>query len=185
MKSIFKESADLKLKTAEALSANIEKSAQTIISALKNGKKVIIFGNGGSAADAQHMAAELLGRFKMNRKALPAIALSTNSSSVTAIANDFGYDLIFEKPVEGLTQAGDVVIGISTSGESKNVIKGIEKAKSLGAKTIGLSGCSGGKLAAVSEIALTVPSNDTPRIQEAHITIIHIICGLVEEELFG
>ena len=186
IKSIINESSALKQKVADTLSDKIADAAKTIIEAYKNNKKVIIFGNGGSAADAQHMAAELAGKYLKVRKSLPAIALSTNTSSVTAIGNDFGYDQVFEKPVEGLAQAGDVVIGISTSGKSKNVIKGIEKAKSQGAKTIALSGGSGKEaLDKAAELAITVPGNSTPRIQEAHITIIHIICEIVEEELFS
>ncbi|MFA4858582.1 MAG: D-sedoheptulose 7-phosphate isomerase [Candidatus Margulisiibacteriota bacterium] len=185
IQSILKESAELKLALAKNNAPKIEAAAKMIIAAYKNGKKVLICGNGGSAADSQHFAAELLGRFKKNRKALPAIALTTDTSILTAIGNDFGFDLVFERQVEGLAQAGDVVIGISTSGKSKNVIRAIEKAKSLGAKTIALSGGSGKEaLDMAAELAITIPSSDTPRVQEAHITIIHIICGLVEDELF-
>jgi D-sedoheptulose 7-phosphate isomerase len=185
IQTILKESAELKLKIASGLAGQIEAAAKMIIDAYRGGKKVLICGNGGSAADSQHFAAELLGRFKKNRKALPAIALTTDTSILTAIGNDFGFDLVFERQVEGLAQPGDVVIGISTSGRSKNVIRAIEKAKTLGTNTIALSGGNGKEaLDQAADLSITIPSTDTPRVQEAHITIIHIICGLVEEGLF-
>lgn len=162
----------------------IERVSDAIIKALKNGRKVVLFGNGGSAADAQHIACELAGRFKKERRGLPAIALTTNTSALTAIANDYSYDEVFSRQVEGIVGKGDVVIGISTSGESPNVIKGIKAAKKRGAIAVGLAGAKGGKLAQAADICIKVPSNDTPRIQEAHITIGHIICQLVEEGLF-
>jgi D-sedoheptulose 7-phosphate isomerase len=162
----------------------IEMVSKTIIKALKNGKKVVLFGNGGSAADAQHIACELAGKFKLERRGLPAVALTTNTSALTAIGNDYGYDKVFSRQVEGMVNQGDVVIGISTSGNSVNVIEGIEAAKEKRAFTVGFTGATGGKLDKVVDICLKAPSNDTPRIQETHITIGHILCQLVEEGLF-
>ncbi len=161
----------------------IEKVADLIIAVLKNGGKVIIFGNGGSAADAQHIAGELVGKFKMERQALPAIALNTNTSIVTALANDYGYETVFRRQIEALGNKKDIVIGISTSGNSPSVIEAIKAAKKMGAKTIGLTGGSGGQLAKAADFTITVPSDNTPRIQEAHITIGHIICELIEKAL--
>jgi D-sedoheptulose 7-phosphate isomerase len=155
-----------------------------IIDAFQNGKKLILIGNGGSAADAQHIAAELVGKFSKERKALPAIALSVNSSIVTAISNDYGYDKVFQRQVEAIVEKGDIIIGITTSGDSINVIKGIKKAKELGALTIALTGKNGGKIKNYADISIIVPSHFAPHIQEAHITIGHIICDLIEEKLF-
>ncbi len=163
----------------------IKEMSLAIMEAYRNKKKLILFGNGGSAADAQHIAAELVNRFELERIALPAIALTTDTSVLTSIANDYDYSKVFARQVEALTEEGDVVIGIRTSGSSLSVIKGIEVAKEKGAKTIGLTGKNDGKLARTADLVLKVPSNDTPRIQEAHITILHIICHLVERELFG
>ena len=162
----------------------IEKVSSAIVKALRKGRKVVLFGNGGSAADAQHIACELAGKFKKERRGLSALALTTNTSSLTAIANDFGYSEVFSRQVEGIVNRGDVVIGISTSGESVNVLKGLEAAKRKGALAVGLTGAGGGKLANAAEICIRVPSTDVARIQEAHITIGHIICQLVEEALF-
>ncbi len=184
IKSRLKESIAVKNKVIEQLVPQIEIAAQWMIEALKNGNKILFFGNGGSASDAQHLAAEFIGRFKKNRRALSAIALNTDTSILTCLSNDFGYETIFARQIEGLAKKGDVAVGISTSGNSENVWLGIEKAKELGCKTIGLLGCGGGKIADVVDLDLTVPSDNTPRIQESHITIGHIICGLVEEELF-
>lgn len=158
--------------------------AECIIQALKRGNKVLLFGNGGSAADAQHIAAELSGKYMRDRSPLPAIALTTNTSALTAIANDYGYDSVFARQLRALVIKGDVVIGISTSGDSSNVIKALQEAKRCGAITVTLCG-HGGKLNKLADHVLAVPSTDTPRIQEAHITIGHIICYLIEEELFG
>jgi len=158
--------------------------AEQVTLALGKGNKVLIFGNGGSAADAQHIAAELVGRFCKERMPLPAIALTTNTSSLTAIANDYGYEELFARQVKGLAKEGDIVIGISTSGNSANVIRGIEQAKALKVVTIAFTG-SGGNLSGLADYELAIPSTDTPRIQEAHITAGHIICYLVEEALFG
>ncbi|MBU1042895.1 MAG: D-sedoheptulose 7-phosphate isomerase [Candidatus Omnitrophica bacterium] len=181
---------ELLINSAQTIHAIAEKNtkqivtiSKTIIEAYKNGKKVIIFGNGGSASDAQHMAAELVGRFKKERKAYPAIALTTNTSTLTALANDYSYEYIFERQIEAFVQKGDIAIGISTSGKAKNVIAGLKKAKDMGAFTIGLTGEMGINLKKITDICLMVPSDDTARIQESHITIIHIICKLVEDAL--
>jgi len=160
----------------------IEKTIGKISKCLKNGKKIIIFGNGGSAADAQHIVAEFIGRFKLERKTLPAIALTSNSSIITALANDYSYDTIFSRQCEGLVQKGDVVIGISTSGKSLNVKKGLMTSRKKGAVTIGLLGTKGGSIGKVCDIPIIVDSSSTPRIQEAHRTIYHIICEEVEKE---
>ena len=165
---------------AEAITASVE----MLVNALRNGKKILLMGNGGSAADAQHFAAEMVGRFLMERKALPAIAVTTDTSILTAVGNDYGFDEIFERQVEALAEPGDVVFGISTSGKSVNVKRAIDAGKDIGAKTLGLLGCDGGDIASVVDLHLTVPSSETPRIQEAHLVIIHIICDLVEKGLF-
>src|SRR4030066_744532 len=162
----------------------IEKTVKLITAALKKGKKIVLFGNGGSAADAQHIAGELAGRFKLERQGLPAIALTTNTSVLTAIANDYGYDMVFSRQVEGIVEQGDVVIGISTSGKSPNVIEGIKAAKKREAYTVGLTGAKGERIEKLADICIKVPSTETPHIQEAHITVGHIICQLVEEDFF-
>ncbi|MBI4752757.1 D-sedoheptulose 7-phosphate isomerase [Candidatus Desantisbacteria bacterium] len=164
---------------------DVSDAARLIINAYKQHKKVLICGNGGSAADAQHMAGELIGRFKMEREALGAIALTTDTSILTAIGNDYGFEDIFSRQIEALAEPDDVVIGISTSGNSPNVLKGITLAKAKGAMIIGLTGKDGGKLRDLVDVCIAVPSSNTPRIQEGHITIIHIICLLVEQSLFG
>jgi D-sedoheptulose 7-phosphate isomerase len=163
---------------------NLVAIADLLVDAFRKGNKVLLFGNGGSAADAQHIACELAGKFYLDRAPLPAIALTTNTSSLTAIANDYSYEEVFVRQVKGLVKQGDVVIGISTSGNSPNVLRGIEEAKRLGATTITLTG-RGGRLKELADYVLSVPSVDTPRIQEAHITAGHIICYLVEQALFG
>ncbi|MHA1491055.1 MAG: D-sedoheptulose-7-phosphate isomerase [Promethearchaeota archaeon] len=163
----------------------IEKISKEIINAYRSKKKVILFGNGGSAADAQHIAAEFVGKFYKNRESLPALAFHTNTSVITATANDFGYDLIFERQVTAFVEVGDIVIGISTSGNSLNVIKGLIKAKEKGALTIGFTGQKENKIEKIVDYCLKIPSIDTPRIQEGHITVGHIICYLVEKELFN
>ena len=179
----LEESAGVKKELADKKAGEIKAIAELLVSAYRNGGKLIICGNGGSAADAQHIAAELVGKFLLKRQALAAIALTTNSSIVTAIANDFSYDLVFSRQVEALVSDRDVVIGISTSGNATNVIKAIDAARRIGAKTVGLTGSTGGGLAIVADVTLSVPSDSTPRIQEAHITIGHIICEIVEKEL--
>ena len=168
----------------EQLTEAITASVVMLVDALRNGKKILLMGNGGSAADAQHFAAEMVGRFLMERKALPAIALTTDTSILTAVGNDYGFDDIFKRQVEALAEPGDVVFGISTSGKSVNVKRAIDAGKDIGAKTLGLLGCDGGDIASVVDLHLTVPSSETPRIQEAHLVIIHIICDLVEKGLF-
>ena len=176
---LFDQSSKVILESKE-LSKKLEQIIQAIIQAYQNNCKVIIFGNGGSAADSQHFAAELIGRFLSERKSLAAIALSTDTSIITALGNDYGFEKIFSRQCESLVVQGDIVIGISTSGNSKNVLEAISVSKSKGATTIGISGGDGGHLHNLVDISLTVPSNSTPRIQEGHRIIIHIICELVE-----
>jgi len=163
----------------------IAEIGKVIVEAYRKGKKVILFGNGGSAADAQHIAAELVGKYYWKREPLPAIALTTNTSSLTAISNDYSFDVLFARQLKALGQEGDIAIGISTSGNSENVVQAMKKAKAKGLITIGLTGESGGKLKEIVDYCLCIPSNDIPRIQEAHITVGHIICEIVERELFG
>jgi D-sedoheptulose 7-phosphate isomerase len=158
----------------------IAEAATAIVNCLRAGGKLIVFGNGGSASDAQHMVAELVGRYAVKRQALAAIALTTNSSSLTAIANDFGFEEIFARQLEALAKPQDLVLAISTSGNSSNVLRGLEIAKALGLKKIGLTGNNGGKLRDLVDICIIAPSSSTPRIQEAHALIIHILCGIVE-----
>lgn len=164
----------------------IEKSAQIMISALKNGNKILICGNGGSAADAQHMAGEIVGRFEKERRGLPCIALTTDTSILTSLANDYNYETVFSRQVDALGKEGDVLIGISTSGNSKNIIKSFEKAEEKGLKSIALTGKDGGRINGMLEYVLniTIPSENTARIQESHLTIIHIWCKMIEDELF-
>ena len=180
----IQESIDMKEKL-KALAKEIAIIAQLIFEAYQNGKKVILFGNGGSAADAQHIAGEFVGRFFLERKALPALALHTNTSIVTGLGNDYGYDSIFRRQVEANLVEGDVVIGISTSGNSPNVVKAIDYANAHGGKTVAFVGEKACKLDELANIVLKVPSKSTPRIQEGHITAGHIICYMVEQELFG
>ena len=165
------------------LSDEIDKTANLIITAINKNRKIIIIGNGGSAADAQHIAAEFLGRYKLKRKSIPAIALTSNSSTTTAIANDYDFSDIFSRQCESLVSKGDVVIGISTSGNSENVVKGLRTSKKNGGLTIGLLGNKGGKIKNIVDISLIVKATSIPRIQEAHRVIYHIICEIVEEEV--
>jgi len=181
----LKESIDTKSLVLKSLVPQIEQAARAMIAALKAGNKILFFGNGGSAADAQHLAAELIGRYLKERKSLPAIALSTDTSILTCLSNDYGFDTVFARQVEGLAKSGDIAFGISTSGNSPNVLKGMEKAKELKCKTIGLLGGDGGRIKAAADIAIIIPARNTPRIQESHITIGHILCSLIEQELFG
>ena len=171
------------IKKATNLSEMVEKAIKEIINCLERGNKIIIFGNGGSAADAQHMAAEFIGRFQKERQSFPAISLTTDSSIITAIGNDYNFNKIFSRQAESLVKNGDIIIAISTSGNSGNIINGIKTSKKLGAKIISLTGKNGFKMKSISDIFLNVPSITTPRIQEAHRTIIHIICELVENKL--
>ncbi len=169
----------------EHLVVSITDCAEILVDALRNGRKILLMGNGGSAADAQHFAAEMIGRFLLERKALPAIALTTDSSIMTAVSNDYGFDEVFKRQVEALTNPGDVIVGISTSGNSQNVKCALEAGQALGAKTIGLLGCDGGEIGPVVDLSLIVPSAETPRVQEAHLFVIHILCDLVEKGLFA
>ena len=181
VKNLLNISADLKKTVAETLSSEILDAAQKIQGRLEAGGKLLLMGNGGSAGDAQHIAAELVGRFKKERKAMPALALTVDTSSLTALGNDYGFDTIFERQVEALANKNDTVIGISTSGNSENVVRAVNKANSIGAFTIGLLGNDGGKLKDAVNLPIIIPSNDTARIQEVHITIGHIICEIIEE----
>ena len=171
------------IQKSTTLSSDIQKSIESIIQCIKNGNKIVLFGNGGSAADAQHIAAELIGRFKLERKSFPAIALTTDTSILTSLGNDYSYDVVFSRQCESLVSKGDIVIGISTSGNSKNVIQGIKAAKQKGAITIGLLGNEGGILKEVTDISMIVNSSITSEIQEVHRVIDHIICKIVEKEL--
>jgi D-sedoheptulose 7-phosphate isomerase len=173
----------LLLGNQEVLAA-IDKVSEVMVDAFKKGNKLFLFGNGGSAADSQHIAAEFVGRFAFDRPPLPALALSVNTSCVTAIGNDYGFDVVFARQLEALAKPGDVAIGISTSGNSPNVLQGLAAAKKLGLHTVALAGCTGGKMKAAADYCICAPSNETPRIQECHILIGHIISGLVEETLF-
>ena len=177
----FSELHDLLSKHERENKEKIQQASSKIIDALRSGNKVLICGNGGSAADAQHFAAELSGKFMHVRKPLAAVALTTNTSALTAIGNDFGFEYVFERQVEGLGKEGDVLVGISTSGNSKNVIRAVEKAKEMGIYTIGLLGKNGGKLKNLVDIAIVVPSNSTPRIQECHLITYHTISEIVEK----
>ena len=171
------------IRKSTALSQDIKKSAELIVNCIKNGHKVVIFGNGGSAADAQHIAAELIGRFKLERQSIPAISLTTDSSILTSLGNDYSFDSIFSRQCEGLVSAGDVSIGISTSGNSKNVELGLKTSKDKGATTIGLLGNDGGIIKNTVDISIVVDSKDTAQIQEVHRVIYHIVCNLVESDL--
>ena len=181
----LEESVRIQKTLAESQADTIERIAKAIVKSYRQGGKVILCGNGGSAADAQHLAAELVGKFMMERPSLPAIALTTNTSILTAIANDYSYDTVFKRQVEAWADKKDVVIGITTSGNSPNVLEAINAARAKGAFTVGLTGGDGGKLAKAVDIALVVPSSVTPHIQEAHIAVGHVIFILVEKELFG
>jgi D-sedoheptulose 7-phosphate isomerase len=166
------------------LIAVVSRVTGILIDAFKAGKKVLLFGNGGSAADAQHIAAEFVGRFAFDRAALPALALSVNTSCVTAIGNDYGFDLVFSRQLEALANSGDVAIGISTSGNSPNVLRAIATARKMGLHTVGLTGLKGNNLASAVDHCIMAPSNETPRIQECHCLIGHIISELVEKAIF-
>ena len=184
MQSIIKFEFEEHLKTSQAtfesIGHSVEVAAKLCIDCLKNGNKILLFGNGGSAADAQHIAAELVGRYKTERKGLAAIALTTDTSALTAISNDYGYDCVFDRQVEALANTGDVAIGISTGGRSANVNSALKVAKDLGCKTIGFSGRGGGEMNELCDINIVVPAQDTARIQEMHIVIGHTICHLID-----
>ncbi|MDP3300707.1 MAG: D-sedoheptulose 7-phosphate isomerase [Sulfuricurvum sp.] len=170
---------------SEPLLDIIEAVAKACVAVYRNGKKTMLAGNGGSAADAQHIAAELVGRYGFDRPSIPSLALTTDTSNLTAIGNDYGYDKVFSRQVEGMSQAGDLFIGISTSGNSQNIINAFESAKERGVTTVALVGRDGGKMATMADFAIIIPSNATPRIQESHILIGHILCDIIEKELFG
>ena len=182
IKHEFSEHIKVAVETIKSIGKPIEIAAKICIDSLKNGNKILIFGNGGSAADAQHIAAELVGRYKTERKGIPAIALTTDTSAITSIANDYGYLHVFERQVEALANEGDVAIGISTGGGSTNVISALRLANDLGCKTIGFSGRDGGEFNALCDVNLIAIAEDTPRIQEMHILIGHTICHLIELE---
>ena len=179
------ESIAVKRALLETQAETIANVGAALVEAMRNGKTLYLFGNGGSAGDAQHIAAELVGRFTKERRALPAVALTTNTSALTALGNDYEYAIVFARQLEAFGKPGDVVIGISTSGNSPNVVQGLLTAKELGLVTVGLTGETGGKTKAVANHCICVPSRDTARIQESHILIGHILCEIVECELFG
>jgi D-sedoheptulose 7-phosphate isomerase len=187
IKNIISESVAVKNKVLgdEGLLKTVEAVTATIVAALRNGNHIYFCGNGGSAADAQHLAAEFSGRFYIDRDALPAEALHCNTSYLTAVANDYSYELVYSRLIRGIGRKGDVLVGLSTSGNSGNIIKAFETAREKGLVTVGFTGQGGGKLAAWSDFLIGVPSKNTPRIQEAHIMIGHIVCELVEEQYFS
>jgi D-sedoheptulose 7-phosphate isomerase len=185
IKKELTDSAYVKSLMAEETVSSIVDAVDLVIKALRRGGKILLFGNGGSAADAQHIACELIGKFKKVRSSQPAIALTTDTSVLTSVANDFGYEFIFSRQIEAIANSEDVVIAISTSGNSPNVLEGVKAARDKGCKTIALTGRSGGKLAQIVDIPIRIPSNETARIQEAHITVGHIICAMVEKAFFG
>ena len=187
IKQLIQSSIEVKqqLLQDEVLMQQIATVVDVVTDTFKNGNAVYFAGNGGSAADAQHLAAEFSGRFYKDRKALPSDALHCNSSYLTAVANDYSYDVIYSRLLEGLAKKGDVLVGISTSGNSGNIVKAFEMAASMGVITVGFTGANGGKLKNTANYLINVPSNTTPRIQESHILVGHIICELVEENIFG
>lgn len=168
-------------KVSQTMGEPLEKAASIVVDALKKGNKIILFGNGGSAADAQHIAAELTGRYKTERRGLPGLALTTDTSALTAIGNDYGYDRVFDRQVESLAQSGDVLIGISTSGNSTNVINAFHIGQEIGCKIVGFTGRDGGAMDALCDVNLIVPSDNTPRIQEMHILFGHTICHIIDD----
>lgn len=184
--SILMEASNLfsQLENDDIFKENIISISIEIIKSLKSGNKVLFFGNGGSAADSQHMAGEFVSKFKFNRKSMPAIALTTDSSIITSISNDFGYEKIFSKQIEGLGNKSDIAFAFSTSGNSKNVLEGLKKAKEQGLRTIGLTGLNGGLMKNFCDYIIKIPSSDVPRIQEGHLLVGHIICEIVEKEMF-
>lgn len=184
VRQLLQESADVKSALTDQADL-IHQMADCTTQALRDGYKIVLFGNGGSAADAQHVAGEFVNRFLIDRQPLPALALTTDTSVLTCIGNDVQFDEVFARQVKALVGENDVVIGISTSGQSANVLRGVEAARAKGAVTMGFTGQDGGRLKHVVDHCLCVPSNSTPRIQEAHITVLHIICELAERSLFG
>lgn len=187
IKKIIQESIDVKsqILNDNNMLSTLSKCVDEIVAAFQNGNKVLFCGNGGSAADAQHLAAEFSGRFYTDREALPAEALHVNTSYLTAVANDYSYDVVYSRIIQGIGKKGDVLVGLSTSGNSGNIVKAFETAKAKEMITIGLTGSTGGQMKSLSDYLLNVPSTDTPRIQESHILLGHIICQLVEEKYFN
>lgn len=187
IKHIIQSSIEVKEKILldESLLKRTQEVAETIVKALRGGNRIYFCGNGGSAADAQHLAAEFSGRFYTDRKALPAEALHCNTSYLTAVANDYSYEVVYARLIEGIGTKGDVLVGLSTSGNSKNIIRAFEKAQEKGITTVGFTGATGGDMKSSSDFLINVPSSDTPRIQESHILIGHIICQIVEEKYFA
>lgn len=191
MKSYVKDQIKKSYETKQAIHTNEElidtivDVAKRCVALYKTDKKTMLAGNGGSAADAQHIAAELVGRYGFDRPSIPSLALTTDTSNLTAIGNDYGYDQVFSRQVEGMGQEGDIFIGISTSGNSLNIVNAFESAKKKGITTVALVGRDGGKMAEIADVSIIVPSNSTPRIQESHILIGHIICDIIEKEIFG
>lgn len=183
VRKLFEDSADVTCLAGERLAGRVRQAAEMMAAACRSGNAVFVFGNGGSAADAQHISAELVGRFRRERSAFRAEALTTDTSAITAIANDYGFDRIFARQLEGKGGAGDVAVAISTSGNSPNIVAALETAGGLGMKRIALTGQGGGKCAPLADILLDVPSTDTPRIQEAHVVIYHALCELIESAL--
>ena len=187
IKNIIQSSIDVKQQVLQSqeLLTTVNKVVEVVTSSLKNGGRIYFCGNGGSAADAQHLAAEFSGRFYTDRKALPAEALHCNTSYLTAVGNDYGFDLVYSRLIDGIANKGDVLIGLSTSGNSANIVKAFEVAKQKGVITVGFTGAAGGAMKSLSDHLINIPSKDTPRIQESHIMIGHIICQLVEENYFS
>lgn len=181
--ALLEETARLHRDVAATQADRITAIAQAMTNALKNGRKIIWFGNGGSATQSQHMAGEFVGRFQLERRSLPSISLTENMASVTAIGNDYAFEQIFSRQLEGLGQPGDVAVGLSTSGNSPNVLRGLEQARTMKLTTVGLAGGTGGKMAALCDACLIVPSTVTARIQEIHLAVGHILCALVEDAL--
>jgi D-sedoheptulose 7-phosphate isomerase len=181
---LFRESNQVKEAFLNENLSKLVRVVDVVTAALKGGKKVLLFGNGGSAADAQHIAAEFVNRFQIERPPLPAIALTTDTSIITSIANDYDFSEVFEKQIRAVGQAGDIAWGFSTSGSSPNVLKALETAKKMGMFTVGLTGKDGGRVAGIVDVALNVPSGSVPRIQETHITVGHVICEMVDFRLF-
>ena len=180
---IFAEQAECQSRLGDAAAEAVLAIAQSVADALKRGHKLLLFGNGGSAADAQHVAAELVGRFARERRAWPAIALTTDSSILTAVGNDYGFEYIFARQIEALAQPGDIAVGISTSGRSANVLKGLAAARLKGAKCLGFTGGAGGDLPSRCDLCFIAPADKTARIQELHLAVWHAVCDLVESEL--
>ncbi len=191
MKKYIKNQIKQSYETKQAIYENedllnkIEEVAKKCVDLYRTDKKTILAGNGGSAADAQHIAAELVGRYGFDRPSIPSLSLTTDTSNLTAIGNDYGYDKVFSRQLEGMGQSGDIFIGISTSGNSVNIINAFNSAKKKNIFTVALTGRDGGEMAKIADIALVIPSNATPRIQESHILIGHIICDIIEKEIFG